>query len=185
MDNNIQKLETLLFTHGQSISKKKLAGILKCSNEEIDQYAKRLMEIRSSGGVIVIDSGSHLTLATNPELADFVLNQEKKEQTGELSKVAQETLAIIAYASPISKVDIDYIRGVNVQYTIRRLTLRGLIYEKKEGRGKFLTCTPELLMHLGVTKLEDLPQYEEIHNQIKEGVKITKRRMNNQNETDE
>lgn len=177
MSNNAKKIEAILFMSGGPVSKKKIGILVGCDPDGVERYTEELFNARLESGVIIVDSGTHLSLATHPEVLSMVEKIEKEYVTGPLSKSAQETLSIISYAGPISKTDIDFLRGVNTQYAIRRLTTRGLVFEKKEGKNKFLVCTPEFLMHLGINKLKDLPNYADIRKTILESIVSTKKRM--------
>jgi segregation and condensation protein B len=92
-----------------------------------------------------------------------------EEREGELGKASLETLTIIAYKGPISKKEIEYIRGVNCQYSLRSLLLRGLI-ERKTGkndeRQAVYNITLETVKFLGLAKISDLPEYESINTKI-------------------
>ncbi|MCA9356686.1 SMC-Scp complex subunit ScpB, partial [Candidatus Kaiserbacteria bacterium] len=78
-----------------------------------------------------------------------------------------ETLAIILYKEPISRVEIDRIRGVNSSFILRNLLMRGLILrESITGNGYQFRITPNLLNHLGVTNKQQLPQFSEFLNAI-------------------
>ena len=181
MSKDLKKLEALLFMTSGPISKKKIMTFLNCDSESVEKYIQELSELRAESGVTIIDSGLHIELATHSDALDVVEKIEKENTTGPLSKSAQETLSIISYAGPITKTDIDFLRGVNTQYAVRRLAMRGLIFEKKEGRSKFLVCSPEFLMHLGITKLEELPEYYEVRKTIMDGIASAKKRMEEHN----
>ena len=125
----------------------------------------------------VLDDGSRVALATNPALREFIQHTRSEDQNAPLSKASQETLSIIAYAGPIAKVDLDFLRGVNTQYTVRRLAVRGLIQEQKEGGKKMLVVTVDFLSHLGLQKTKDLPDYKTVRRDILEGLRATKKKM--------
>ena len=116
MDSALQKLEALLFVGGVGMPKKQLAKQVGCGGERLEQLLAQLREQRAESGVIVVDDGVQVALATNPALADFMEEVQQAEEAAPLSKAMQETLSIIAYAGPIAKVDLDFLaRG---EYTV-------------------------------------------------------------------
>ena len=173
-----KKLEAILFTQGTSLSRKKVCSLLQCKNEELEKALQELQEARKDTGIVVVDDGEYIALATHPLIADAISTLQKEDLQKPLSKASQETLSIIAYAGPISKMDLDFLRGVNTQYTLRRLSMRGLIHETKEGNQKKVIVSTDFLTHLGITKTTDMQSYEEIRNTILDGLETIKRRMN-------
>jgi segregation and condensation protein B len=104
-------------------------------------------------------------------VSDVITKLRKQELEGSLGKAALETLSIVLYRGPISRTDIDYIRGVNSQFILRRLSIRGLI-EKKQTEstrgGHLYTPTIELLTHLGITDVQNLPEYKKVQESLEE-----------------
>jgi segregation and condensation protein B len=102
-------------------------------------------------------------LATHPDMGAFIETLYTREITTPLSKSALETLAIILYSGPISKSEIDHIRGVNSQFMLRNLLVRGLI-EKKDNpddkRRSWYQTSSDTLTFLGITHIDELPSYE-------------------------
>jgi segregation and condensation protein B len=93
----------------------------------------------------------------------------KEELTRDLGKAGLETLSIILYQGPISRANIDYIRGVNSQFIVRNLLIRGLIdrvENPKDARSYIYKTTIDLLSHLGISKIEELPEYEQVRKDI-------------------
>ena len=131
-------------------------------------------------GVTVTETENQVALTTSPNLQKFLEKTKKESETVPLSQAAQETLAIIAYAGPITKMDLDFLRGVNTQYTLRRLSMRGLIQEKRERRDRQFSITVEFLNHLGIQKQSDLEDYEEVKQSVLKGIKDTKKKMEEQ-----
>ena len=92
----------------------------------------------------------------------------RSELSEELSRSSRETVAVIAYKGPVSRPEIDYIRGVNSSYALRNLLLRGLILREESPdttRGYRYSVSGDFLKYLGVSKIEDLPGYEEFKEQ--------------------
>ena len=180
MNAELQKLEAVLFTSGASISKKRLADLIGCSRDRLDQLLDDLRNLRKESGVVLVDDGSQVVLATHPKLEEFIERTQKEEQESPLSKAAQETLSIIAYVGPIAKIDLDFLRGVNTQYTLRRLAMRGLIRTGRERSARTVAITTDFLQHLGVQKTEDLPEYIDIRQSILTGLQSVKKRAEEQ-----
>jgi segregation and condensation protein B len=112
---------------------------------------------------VLLESNGTWQVATNPQNAAGVkafLNAELRER---LTDVTVETLAIIAYRQPISKAEIEAIRGVNCQYSIRTLLIRGLIAriaDQNDGRQVLYQTTHEFLEHMGLSSVKDLPDFD-------------------------
>ena len=115
---------------------------------------------------MLVREGEEVTLATRPEHSSLIETIRKEELSKELSKASAETLSIIAYHAGISKAQIEFIRGVNVSYSLRALSMRGLIEGRGIGRAVGYYPTLQLLEHFGVSKIEELPQYVETAEKI-------------------
>ena len=176
MEDTLQKLEAVLFASGSRMTKKQLAKQVKCSNEELEQILGRLRQERANSGVVVVDDGTQVALATNPALRGVIEELQKEEESAPLSRAVQETLSIIAYAGPITKVDLDFLRGVNTQHTLRRLLMRGLIQDMPGTRKRLLAISVEFLLHLGIQQVEELPEYANIRQTMLDGVQKIKKR---------
>ena len=175
-DKLLQKLEAVLFAGGAGIPKKQLAKHIGCDADQLEKSLSALREQRAESGVVVVDDGVQVALATNPSLAEFMKKVQKEEETAPLSKAMQETLSIIAYAGPIAKVDLDFLRGVNTQYTLRRLAMRGLIQDERKGKERLVSASVEFLLHMGVQQVEALPDYTTIRQKILDGTQAVKKR---------
>ena len=94
----------------------------------------------------------------------------KEEISKDLGKAGLETLATILYRGPISRAEINYIRGVNSNYILRSLQVRGLIekVENSPARSTIYQPTFELLSYMGISKVEDLPEYEGVNRAVEE-----------------
>ena len=84
---------------------------------------------------------------------------------GELTRPQLETLTVIAYKSPITKSEIEQIRGINCTMILRNLLMRGLIIEEEGTLESVYTVSLETLSLLGITKVEDLPDYQKLHDE--------------------
>src|SRR6266481_6464500 len=120
-------IESILFVAGKPLSISALAKILEKKQDEIEKALAEIAEARKESGVVLLEASGLWQLSTNPknstEVKEF-LNTELREK---LTDATVETLAIIAYRQPISRSEIEAIRGVNCQYSVRHLLIRGLI----------------------------------------------------------
>jgi segregation and condensation protein B len=156
-------LEAILFFRAEPVSISTLSRLSKHEEGEVIGALKDLEQNLIDRGVVLVWVGNDVALGTRPEAKDVIAEIAKDEFSREISKAALETLAVILYAGPIIKTDIDWIRGVNTHFILRTLTTRGLIErEEKVGakRGGYYRPSAELLAHLGVRKVEELPDYQ-------------------------
>lgn len=159
MTPQAQKLQALLFVAGESVPKTELAELLQESLESVDQHLSTLQASLQDHGITLVMTDTHAQLATSPTMADF-LTGFQKEDLGELSRAASETLAIIAYRGPITRYDIDMLRGVDSRSMIRGLMRRGVIRRlQRSGRSPLYDITEEFLLNLGIKLREELPEF--------------------------
>jgi segregation and condensation protein B len=128
-----------------------------------EQFESALMTLRnrlSVGAVRLVETNESLTLMTAPELAPLIETIRRDELKADIGKAGIETLAVILYREPVSRAEIDRIRGVNSSFSLRTLLMRGLI-ERKLGAGgtHLFSATPALYAHLGITHKHELPNH--------------------------
>ncbi len=160
-------IESLLFISGKPLSTQKLGDILKEKTGDIITAAEELMQEYNTAdrGVHIQKVGQSYQMATSPKYSAVIKEFIKSEQTGELTKPALETLTIIAYRGPITKAELEQIRGVNCSLIIRNLLIRGLV-EAKEDHEKMATVyaiTFDFLQFLGIDRVSQLPDYEKLN----------------------
>ncbi|HRY30944.1 MAG TPA: SMC-Scp complex subunit ScpB [Candidatus Paceibacterota bacterium] len=169
-DGTIEKqIESILFWKAEPVSFSELAKILGISAERIKSAALNLVETTRSRGMVVIMGNDELSLATSPETSALIEKLQKEELTKDLSRAALETLSVILYRGPMRRSEIDYVRGVNSQFILRILLIRGLIGKKvdeKDERAYIYFASSETLAHLGIQKIEDLPQFEKVNQDV-------------------
>lgn len=162
--NSLQKqIYALLFWKNEPTSLKNLAQTLKVTEQEIQETLQTLSELIKDQGVVIVQEGDTVTLATHKETAPLIESLEKLELSKELSKSALETLSIVLYKGPIRRSEIDYIRGVNSQFILRHLEIRGLVEKApslEDARVFLYGPTLELLAFLGITKRDELPEFD-------------------------
>ncbi|MFA4975185.1 MAG: SMC-Scp complex subunit ScpB [Candidatus Paceibacterota bacterium] len=164
-----QKIEAILFFKGEPMSRKKLAEFLGVEQIEINEALEKLKENLKSRGIVLQEKENEITLGTAPELSDIIERLQKEELNKELSKASLETLSIILYKKGVGRSLIDYIRGVNSSFTLRALSIRGLIeknIDSEDSRRYIYKPTFELLSFMGVKSVEELPDYELINSSI-------------------
>ena len=103
-------------------------------------------------------------MATAPECAGVVEEYVRKEETGELTRPQLESLTVIAYRGPISKPELDQIRGVNSALILRNLMIRGLVSEEEDKKTGVMSygITMDFLRFLGLGEVSELPDYERL-----------------------
>ncbi|KKP88763.1 MAG: Segregation and condensation protein B, partial [Candidatus Nomurabacteria bacterium GW2011_GWC2_35_8] len=141
----------------------------KVGQIEINEGIEKLKENLKSRGIVLIEKDNDITLGTAPELSDLIENLQKEELSKDLSKASLETLSIVLYKNGVSRAEIDYIRGVNSSFTLRALSVRGLIektLDEKDNRRYIYKPSFELLSYMGVKSVEELPDFSEVNNSI-------------------
>jgi segregation and condensation protein B len=160
------KIEALLFVKAAPINKINLIKQLNCSEDEFQTAVEELRDQLSPTALHLSETETELQLVTNPALSNFLQAQQKLEASADIGKAGAETLAIILYREPITRAEIDRIRGVNSSFILRNLLIRGLIERKPHKGTQVYSITPSLLQHLGVEQKYDLPRYAEFMNAI-------------------
>lgn len=160
------KIEAILFYKNEPLTYKELSKILRVSEEEVKEGVQILKESLKGRGVALIETEKEVALATAPELTEMIEKISKDEMNSEIGKAGLETLAIILYNGPISRREIEYIRGVNSSHTVRMLSIRGLIKKEGEGRSPKYSSSIELLAHLGIAHTNDLPEFEKVKQEL-------------------
>lgn len=164
LKNNI---ESLLFISHKPLSIKELVKAVSADQKDILEALTELEKDyqEKAGGIKLLKIGDKYQLATASEASEVVKKFIKSEISGELTKPSLETLTIIAYRGPISKAELEIIRGVNCSLILRNLLMRGLI-EASEDKKKMVVLyniTFEFLKYLGLNKPSDLPDFEKLN----------------------
>ena len=164
-----KKLEAILFWKGEPMSIKKLSQILAVSEEEIKAAIENLKIKLEGRGISLIEKEDEVMIVTSGEASELIQTLTKEELSKDLGKASLETLSIILYQGPVKRSEIDYIRGVNSQFILRNLLIRGLIEkisDPKDARTFVYKPSFELLAHLNIKNIEDLPEYEAVRKDI-------------------
>ena len=170
MEILVNQIESLLFVSNKPLTIKQLVKLTGGTDEQIRLAVAELSSRRANTGIVLLEAPDGLQLATNSENSDLVktfLNADLRES---LTEATVEVLAIIGYRQPISKAEIEAIRGVNSQYSLRSLLMRGLIEKipnPNDARGSMYQVTTEFLQHMGISSVDDLPDFDELVSKIK------------------
>jgi segregation and condensation protein B len=165
-------IESLLFLSGEPVALAKLtkiAGVHKAEVENAIMVLSGEYETQSRG-LRIIKNGDNVQLVTNPDNAQFVEQLVRGELQEELSPAGLEVLSIVAYRGPITRVDIESIRGVNCTYTLRNLLLRGLVSRNpnpKDMRSYVYEISFDFLKNLGIESVQKLPEYENLAKNVR------------------
>lgn len=161
-ENLDKKIEAVLFYKNEPMETKKLASILEVNEGEIKLGIRKLKERLVGGGLVLIENGDEVSLATSRESSQLIEKIAKDEMSSDIGKAGLETLSIILYKEGVSRREIDYIRGVNSSFILRNLLIRGLIerYPSETDKRLFVyKPTIALFAHLGIKNKEELPEY--------------------------
>ena len=157
-------VESLLFVADEPVSVGQLAGVLESTPEQIEEALGELEAVLQERGLRLQRMGGQCQLVTAPEAAPYVERFLGLGERRRLSQAALETLAIIAYRHPVSRPEIEAIRGVNCDSVLRTLLVSGLIEEvgraPAPGRPILYAPTFAFLQHFGLQRPEDLPPLE-------------------------
>lgn len=156
-------VEAILFAMGESVSLSKIASAIGKDETE----AKRLLEElkkqyqKKERGIQLIELEDSYQLCTKPELYDYLIQVAKQPKKHVLTDVLLETLAIVAYKQPVTKIEIEKIRGVKSDHAVNKLVEYDLVCEvgRLDAPGKPLLfgTTEEFLRRFGVQSVEELP----------------------------
>ncbi len=160
------QLEALLFVAAKPLQLKELVSLTDSKTEAVTTALQQLGNdcATDNRGIRIVKQGTTYQLVTGPDQADLIKEFIKDETMGELSKPSLEALTIIAYRGPISKLDLDRIRGVNCALILRNLLLHGLIeatFDKKK-EDTYYNVTLDFVRFLGIGDVSLLPDYEKL-----------------------
>ena len=161
-------LETILFVRAEPTDLKTLVKISKYGKEEVCAALAELVGQYADRGIVLLAKNDAWQFATQPANGNLIQDLVKSEFTQELSRSGLETLAVIAYKGPISRIEIEYLRGVNSSFTVRNLLMRGLVERvenPKDARSYLYRVTFDFLKHFGITDMEQLPRFDEFNKQ--------------------
>ncbi len=161
------RIEAILFVAGEAVAIRDLARALQISEKEMESTLQELSDEYDyeQRGFLLKRFGDKIQLATRPLYAEDVVRLLQPVQQQSLSQAAMETLAVVAYKQPVTRAEVEQIRGVKCDYSLQSLTNKGLIEEagRKDtiGRPILYATTDAFLSHFGIRGLEDLPPLPE------------------------
>lgn len=161
------EIESLLFVATRPLTIKKIADLMDKDEKEIEEALQELTTKygEKNQGIKLMHHGSKFELVSSPTNAKVVREFLKDELTGELTRPSLEALSIIAYRGPVTKGELETIRGVNCSLILRNLLIRGLI-EAEENKKDGLTyyqITFDFLRYLGISEVKELPDFEALN----------------------
>lgn len=166
-------IEAILFLSEEQVGVSKIAGVLSISDDEVETLVRELKDdlAKSDRGLQVFEAAGGYQMGTIPELAPLLERAFSEDVSSNLSGAALEALAIIAYKQPVTRIEIESIRGVRCEHILENLLKRKLIKisGRREGPGRpLLYCTtPDFLKYFGLMDLGDLPPLEFEQNEDK------------------
>ena len=160
------QIEAVLFYKASPMKKSVLGKILNVSVGDIEKALSTLKSRLEGGATAVVLTEDEVTLAVSPDYDDLIEGIRKDELRRDIGKAGAETLAVVIYRSPVTRSEIDRIRGVNSSYILRALETRGLV-ERQSGKrqGEYVPTT-ELMRHLGIREKTEMPDYAGIMNAL-------------------
>ncbi len=154
----------ILFYQAEPITIRRLASLLSVTDAQIREATLLIPSALDTVGLSLLELDGTLSLGTAKEASALIETLTKEELSKELSKAALETLSIVLYKGPISRSEIDHIRGVNSTFILRNLLIRGLVEKVDNPVDQRSFCyvpTFQLLSYMGVTRPDELPNYHD------------------------
>lgn len=160
-------IEAILFTMGESVEIDKIAKALEIKVSDVRKIVKKMQEdlAHSSRGIRIIELEDAYQLCTKPEMYEYLIKVAKQPRKQVLTDVMMETLSIVAYKQPITKAEIERIRGVKSDFAVNKLIEYELVQEigrlDTPGRPLLFGTTEEFLRRFGVESSDNLPDISE------------------------
>ena len=157
------QVEAILFTMGESVEKNRIAKALDITQGQLKKIVKEMQEdyAKDHRGIKIIELENSYQLCTKPELYETLIRVAKQPKRQVLTDVMMETLSIIAYKQPITKSEIERIRGVKSDFAVNKLVEYMLVEEvgrlQTPGRPLLFGTTEEFLRRFSIHSLDDLP----------------------------
>lgn len=167
MLNPYSQLETILFVASRPLTLGKISEAIGETKEKTKELLEQIQEKynHDDSGIVIIKNNDEYQMVSQPKNRELAEKFMKAEVLGELTKPQLETLTVISYCGPLTKAELEQIRGVQCSIILRNLMMRGLVRES-QGRLDILPTyevTTDFIKYLGINKLEELPDYQELH----------------------
>ena len=161
-----QQIQGLLFYKATPVKFTTLIKIFDVSASEMTEALHALQTQLHDGAIRLSLSDTHAQLVTAPELDVLIEKVRKDDLKRDIGKAGAETLAIVLYKGPISRVEIDRIRGVNSSFILRNLMIRGLVEKETHDKSYTFSITSTFLSFLGITHKTELVRYADVLDQL-------------------
>lgn len=161
-----RQIEAVLFYKAEPVKRSKLATWLEVSQEELPPALEILRTRLEGGATCLVATDDEVELVIKPDFSSLIENLRQDDMRRDIGKAGAETLAVVLYRGPVTRIEIDRIRGVNSTYILRQLEARGLVERSTNKRRIEFKITPELLRHLGVKEKSELPDYAKVMNAL-------------------
>ena len=162
-------IEAVLFYKAEPMKKVALAELFDVTPDAMVVALDALSVALAGRGIHLVMTDETVQLATAPGASELIERVRKDDLSADIGKAGAETLAIILYRGPLTRAEIDSIRGVNSTFILRNLLIRGLIDRKvhpEDARSYVYAATPSLMNHLGIERREILPEFADIMNAL-------------------
>lgn len=158
------KLESVLFAAGKPLTMKKLAEVTQVTVGDVEAALQELQQgyVAGGHGLEVITHQGEAALATHPDNSELVRQFLKREELGELTRPQLEALSVIAYRGPVTRAELEQVRGVNCSLILRNLMIRGLVQVSDEAAVVRYQVTVDFLSGLGITSVRELPNFDSL-----------------------
>ena len=159
-------VEAILFTMGESVECSKLAAALELEERDVRMIIQNLTDRydQESRGIQIIELENSYQMCTKPEMYEYLIKIAKQPKRHVLTDVVLETLSIVAYKQPVTRIEIEKIRGVSCEHAVNKLVEYNLIKEvgrlDAPGRPILFGTTEEFLRCFGVQSVDELPTLE-------------------------
>lgn len=163
------QIEAILFYKGEPVKIKDLCELTGESRERVEEAIENLKAALEERGVSLVKKDEGVLFTSDPRASGILEQMRQKELNKDIGDAGAETLSIILYKGPVSRPEIDYIRGVNSAFILRNLLIRGLVerISNPQNRKSWLYKSSfDLLSYLGITKVEELPDFEKIQSEL-------------------
>ncbi|MEK7068249.1 MAG: SMC-Scp complex subunit ScpB [Patescibacteria group bacterium] len=162
-------IEALLFALGRPLARAEAAKLTGASPADLEAAITELLELPR--GTTLLDDGNTIELRAAPSAAALIERVRKDEYSRDIGRAGLEALSAVLYRGPLTRAEIDFIRGVNSSQTLRTRTLRGLLRRTpnpKDERSFLYEPTTELLAELGIASVKALPEYAAVRQKLQD-----------------
>lgn len=168
MDDIKSNIEAILFAAGEPVELKSLAAFLKKPSKQILKEINGLKHgyDENKRGLQIIKKNNTIQLVSSSRYGDSVARFLNKKLHEPLSSAALEVLSVIAYRGPVTRAQIEHIRGVNCSFTLRNLAIKGVVDRHEnpaDSRSYIYEVSFDFIKKCGLSSVEELPEYEALH----------------------